>query len=394
MNKIKMNIAVLADKLVNTKWLLNNTAYNNLSKMVMTYMANPTYMEVEESEYIPSPLTDGIITEKVTAVININGILVKGASNAECTAFGLMDVDYIRHCLEDAVTDDSVTEILLNINSPGGEVTGIEELGRKIQQIDKIKPIYAWTESMMCSAAYWLGSQCRKIGMTPSAIVGSIGVYSLIEDTSKALEQEGINIQAISAGKYKLLGANFKPLSDEERKILQDDVSNQHTKFKNAVLSSRKIDMEFMEGLSYEGVNALSANLVDVVVDDIEKYITSLTSQDIHNMNLEDNKQAVVVTTEVKAEVPGVPTDDKKAEYDGGYAECPHCGKKLSDPVEPHKEPDGDEVEPADNKDEKKMAVVPSVKFDMSIENWNKQRGIANVETNKFVLSAYKSLHP
>lgn len=366
MNKI--NISLLADKLVNNKWLINTTAHTNLSNLIHSYIQNPNLPLYDgESEPQHSNQNNNIEGDGLTAIITVSGVLVKGASPAEEQMFGLVDTDYIRYCLEDAVNDETVKDILIVFNSPGGETTGIEELGRKIQEIDKIKPVYAWTETMMCSAAYWLGSQCRSIGMTPSAIVGSIGVYSLIEDCSKALAQEGVDVQAISAGKYKLMGASFKPLNDEEKKILQEDVNTQHTKFKDAVNSRREVSIEYMEGLTYEGQQALAGNLVDVVVDELNQYL----SQDLttnSNIDMKEykkvNKSAEVAPIEKVAALPGVPTNEvvepeKEPDGDEG-CKCPHCGKMSTDPVEPKDEP---KDEPA-----KQAEVVPVVSM---AESWN-----------------------
>ena len=424
MNQNKLNISTLADKLVNGKWLINATAHTNFINLIHTYISNPTAaIYVEENEYT-SNIDAPIPTGEVTAIINVNGILVKGCSGIEEQLFGLVDTDYIRYCLEDAVNDTNVKDIVLNFNSPGGETTGIEELGRKIKEVNLIKPVYAWTETMMCSAAYWLGSQASRVGMSPSSIVGSIGVYSLIQDCSKSLEQEGVNIQAISAGKYKLMGANFKPLTDEEKQILQEDVDKQHIKFKDAVLGSRQVPIEYMEGLSYEGQQALAGSLVDVVVDDMEMFLNinmknykkvSIAGSQVNVANSQAavvNSQAAVVNSQAavvnsQAALPGVPTNEvepepTKKEYDNGYTECPHCGKKLSDPVE---EPDGDEtlvvaaavapqavaVAPqAVAVAPQAVAVAPEVKVALSqSEQWNALFG-RKTATNAFYNAAIK----
>lgn len=397
MNQNKLNISTLADKLVNGKWLINATAHTNFINLIHTYISNPTAaIYGEENEYT-SNIDVPIPTGEVTAIINVNGILVKGCSGIEEQLFGLVDTDYIRYCLEDAVNDTNVKDIVLNFNSPGGETTGIEELGRKIKEVNLIKPVYAWTETMMCSAAYWLGSQASRVGMSPSSIVGSIGVYSLIQDCSKSLEQEGVNIQAISAGKYKLLGANFKPLTDEEKQILQEDVDKQHIKFKDAVLGSRQVPIEYMEGLSYEGQQALAGSLVDVVVDDMEMFL-NINMKNYKKVSIAGsqvnvaNSQAAVVNSQ--AALPGVPTNEvepepTKNEYDNGYTECPHCGKKLSDPVE---EPDGDEtpVVAAAAVAPQAVAVAPEVKVALSqSEQWNALFGRKTV-TNAFYNAAIK----
>src|SRR5205807_410377 len=97
---------------------------------------------------------------------------------------------------------------------PGGETVGIEELGRKIVDIDEnVKPVYVWTESQMASAAYWIGSQGRKLGMTPSSAVGSVGVYLLVLDATRQMEDQGLKIEAFSSGKYKMMGHEFRKLT-------------------------------------------------------------------------------------------------------------------------------------------------------------------------------------
>lgn len=389
MNNKNINISRIAEKLSNNKWLLSQNAHSNLTNLISTYIQNPTiptYGEDEEYEFGKNSNDNTNNENNLTAIISVNGILIKGCSGIEEKLFGLVDTDYIRYCLEDAVNDSSVSDIVLLFNSPGGETTGIEELGRKIQQIDKIKPVYAWTETMMCSAAYWLGSQCRNIGMSPSAIVGSIGVYSLIEDCSKALQEEGVDIQAISAGKYKLLGASFKPLNDEEKKILQEDVDMQHTKFKDAVNSRRTVSIEYMEGLTYEGTAALAGNLVDVVVDELNQYLTTKHNIDMKEYKKVTNaKSAEVIEVTKQAALPGVPInevepDGDEPKKDEGY-ECPHCGKKSTDPVnEPHNEPDGDE--------KKAEVVVPEVKAELSRnEQWDSLFGRKSVR-NAFYTAA------
>jgi signal peptide peptidase SppA len=188
---------------------------------------------------------------------------------------GLCNTDRISQALDEAIENPAVTEIVLKFHSPGGTTNGIEELGRKIKYADSIKPVVAFTDTVCASAAYWLASQARVIGMTPSASIGNVGVYALIEDHSKALEAAGINVQPISAGKFKLMGHPFRPLTDEEKTILQEDTVNHHNKFKAVIKANRQIDDEYLEGLSYEGEAALKYNFVDYVVDSFEEFITT-----------------------------------------------------------------------------------------------------------------------
>lgn len=119
----------------------------------------------------------------------------------------------------------------------------------------------------------WLASQCQQFYCSGSSYVGSIGVWTAYLDMSKAMKKEGVNMQAISAGKFKLMGAYWKPLTDEEKAILQTRVDKIHAQFKDAILSRRQISDEFMQGQIFDGREACEIGLCDGEVDDIEELI-------------------------------------------------------------------------------------------------------------------------
>ena len=192
----------------------------------------------------------------------------------------MVNTDDIVNALDEAIDDESTKAIILDINSCGGETTGIEELARKIKSVDTQIPVYCWCENSMYSAAYWLGSQARFVGMTPSAGVGSVGVYTLRFDISEKNKNEGVKVNAISSGKYKLMMHEFNPLTEEEMAIIQKDVIKTHDKFKNAILESRpNVVTESLEGLCYEGDEALTNNLVDFVTDDFNNFFEEISKQ-------------------------------------------------------------------------------------------------------------------
>ena len=357
--KNKLNLATIASKLTHNKWLLDTTTYVNLVNTVNSCMSNPASVMLRAEEpFIPASNSNLPEEMDMTAIINIGGILIKGASADDEAALGLVDTDFISDTIDQCLADETIKNIVLNFNSPGGETTGIEELARKIAKADKIKPIFGWTENMACSAAYWLVSQCRLIGMTPSACIGNVGVYTIIEDYSKQLESQGITIDAISSGKYKMLGASFKPMTSDERAILQEDITKHHAKFKECILSKRDIEDSYLEGLSYDGDQALEANLVDVVLDDISTFLTTIESYNINDMKnfvkMTNNTklQASVISPIIKAEaevvIPALAIKELAADEspDPECPECPYCkgtGKKTEDPTE-----DKDEVQVKD----------------------------------------------
>lgn len=421
--KNKLNLSTLATKLTHNKWLLDSTTYVNLVNTVNSYIANPTHIQNMLGEVAPFVLEGSINQDEesgLTAIINVGGILVKGASPDDEAALGLVNTDFISETIDQCLADETVKDIVINFNSPGGETTGIEELARKICAADKIKPIYGWTENMACSAAYWLISQCRCIGMSPSACIGNVGVYTIIEDYSKQLESQGITIDAISAGKYKLLGASFKPMTPEERDILQQDITKQHIKFKECILSKRAIEDSYLEGLSYEGDQALEANLVDVVVDDLSSYLTTIESYNINNMKnfTKMTKKAaemiapkiamvsetspvqaeVVATKAVASEVTPVKAEviPVKAEETPEAPCCPYCkgsGKYTEDTDDKEVEMKAEAAIPQAVASEVKAEIVAEVKAEVvapvkAEDAWAQIFGFKKKE-NSFLKAAY-----
>lgn len=283
-----MNITSITDKIIGGKWLMNKKSFYNLYNTIQNVdnirtggikgmlFGNPLITKAQGYESLvpkEEPIEEGNM-----AIIGISNILIKGASDEACDLLGLTNIDSISMSLTEQANDPSISSICLSFSTPGGETCGIEELGRKIKYIDEnIKPVYGWCETQSSSAGYWLMSQTRMIGMTPSSQLGSIGVYMLLLDTTKQLEQNGIKIQPISSGKYKLMGHEFNPLSKEESEILDADVKKQHEKFKSTIISNRpNVKPEAMEGLSYEGDDALELGLTDIVVDSFEEYLNEL----------------------------------------------------------------------------------------------------------------------
>jgi capsid assembly protease len=143
-----------------------------------------------------------------------------------------------------AVTDPSVDAVVLEVDSPGGSVFGVPEAWAAIKEARKTKPIVASANSQAASAAYYLASAADEIIVTPSGEVGSIGVYMLHVDASKALEQMGEKWTFISAGKYKVEGNPAEPLGAEAQAALQTDVNRYYDMFTWDVSKGRGVNVE------------------------------------------------------------------------------------------------------------------------------------------------------
>ncbi len=156
---------------------------------------------------------------------------VSGATSAE--RFGAQ--------FSELINDPDVGAVVLDVDSPGGMVSGVEELSKRIYEARGKKPIVAVANHLMASAAYWIGTAADEIVVTPSGEVGSVGVFAVHEDISGALEQDGIKISLISEGKYKTEGNPYQALTEEARTAIQVRVSEAYDAFIKAVARNRDV---------------------------------------------------------------------------------------------------------------------------------------------------------
>ena len=166
------------------------------------------------------------------------------------------------------VNDATVGAIVLDVDSPGGQVNGIEELSKRIFDARGTKPIVAVANHTMASAAYWIGTAADEIVATPSAEIGSIGVFAMHEDVSAALEKEGVRVTLISEGKYKTEGSPYEPLSEESRAAIQGRVAEYYDRFVAAVARNRGVKAAdvrggFGEGRTVGARQSLSLGMAD-----------------------------------------------------------------------------------------------------------------------------------
>lgn len=173
--------------------------------------------------------------------------------------------------LNAALADETVAQILIEIDSPGGSVYGVTETAKAIFQARQKKPVVAIANSMAASAAYWLGSQADELFVTPGGEVGSIGVFVEHEDLSEALEKAGIDVKLISAGKYKTEGNPYGPLDPAAKAHMQSRVSDYYGMFTRDVARGRSVSVDQVrrdmgQGRLLGADAALAAGMVDGIM--------------------------------------------------------------------------------------------------------------------------------
>jgi len=201
------------------------------------------------------------------AVIPMYGIISQRASLMSDMSGG-MSLEAFMGAFRDALNDPDVKGIVIDADSPGGSVSGIEEAATEIRNARGLKPIVFVVNTMMASAAYHLGAQADEIVASPSSLTGSIGVYSVHEDWSKADEIAGLKRTYVSAGKYKVEGNPDEPLSDDGRAATQQMVDDYYAMFVKAVARGRGVSAAtvrdgYGEGRVLTAKRALDAGMVD-----------------------------------------------------------------------------------------------------------------------------------
>jgi len=216
------------------------------------------------------------------AVIPIRGVIAHRMGSMDESSGGT-STERIGAILAQVAADPGIKTILYDIDSPGGAVPGVQELAAQMFALRGVKRQVAQVNSLAASAAYWLAAQCDEIVSIPSGLAGSIGVFSAHEDLSAALEKEGIKVTLVSAGKHKVEGNPFQPLSDETRTVLQTRVNDAYAQFTKDVARGRGVTPAavrggYGEGRALDAKDAKAAGLIDRIAT-MDETIARLTSR-------------------------------------------------------------------------------------------------------------------
>jgi signal peptide peptidase SppA len=182
-----------------------------------------------------------------------------------------------------AANDDEVHSILLDIDSPGGEATGMFALASLIREVRAVKPVVALIDDMAASAAYGIASAANEIVISPTSITGSIGVVMLHLDRSQELQTKGIRPTLIHAGAHKVDGNSFGPLSDDVSAALTRDVMTFYDRFLETVAAGRGPRLSAdaaraTEARTFIGVEAISLGLADRI-GTLDQVVADLSTQ-------------------------------------------------------------------------------------------------------------------
>ncbi|MGO7030643.1 S49 family peptidase [Rhizobium ruizarguesonis] len=175
-------------------------------------------------------------------VLNLFGTICSRATALDDVSQQAVSLERFQKVFQEAAARPNNAGIVLNIDSPGGTIDLVPETVAMIRKARRSgRPIVAVANTYAASAAYWIACACDEIAVTPSGEVGSIGVYVLHQDMSKALEKAGVQMTFVKEGPRKAEGNILEPLSAEARSALQERVRDGYDMFVADVARGRRV---------------------------------------------------------------------------------------------------------------------------------------------------------
>lgn len=263
------------------------------------------------------------------AHIDVRGELV--AENGIGPVSGFTGYDGIAACVESADADPNVRGILLDIDSPGGEVAGLYECTAILMARRGTKPLRAMIRGSGCSAAYALAACADEITLHDLGYAGSIGTIAMHADFSQALEQDGVKVTLFTAGAHKADGNPFEPLPESVANDIQAMVEIANSRFIAHVASARAMsedDVRSQQAQIYRGEAAIKAGLVDSVMswrDSMDEFAAAVNQRDNPAKNAPSGARSAgkgtSMSTEANAPAANSQPEFTQADLDAARAE-------------------------------------------------------------------------
>jgi signal peptide peptidase SppA len=206
------------------------------------------------------------VLEGGVAVVDLVGMMTKYGGSFSAMPGGTIGLQRV---LRTAAADPKVSSIVLRIDSPGGNVAGSGDLAATVGQINAKKPVVAFLEDLAASAAYYVASQAGTLIATKDTLVGSIGVYMVIDDWSGFFADAKVKRHVIKAGKLKGAGVTGTEITEEQLADFQRTVNDINDVFVSAVAKGRGIEkakaLELADGRVHIAGQAKKLGLIDQV---------------------------------------------------------------------------------------------------------------------------------
>lgn len=262
-----MRFAHILNRVTGTPWLITEDALHNITQLLEARIRGDS-VAAELVGGDGGKVAPGLPGARPgDAIIPIHGVIGKRLSPLEMMCGGT-DVDALALAYDTANADPAISRIILDVDSPGGTVTGVPELAEHILAT-KSKEVLAVSDTLIGSAAYYLAAAADRILATPTARIGSIGtVLSVRERAENKPDEDGMRLRVFRSGQHKMMGLDG-PLTDEQAAHLQGEVDTLGDDFRDFVTRTRRAPAGALQGFTYSGPAAVRARLVDAIVPNL-----------------------------------------------------------------------------------------------------------------------------
>ncbi len=216
---------------------------------------------------IPSSGTGSIFGDRI-GLLYVEGIITTASPGDSLFFTGGTSSDHIVEVVNQAIEDKGIKALVVRINSPGGSAAASQEIYNAFKEFsDTGRPVIVSMGDVAASGGYYIAAPADEIFANPATLTGSIGVIMQFLNYEGLLEWANLREETITSGEYKDIGSPSRPMTDEEREMLQEMLDQVHEQFKSAVADGRGFDKdkiaEVSEGMIYSGEQAYENGLVD-----------------------------------------------------------------------------------------------------------------------------------
>lgn len=279
LNQLASDAALLsADQAVDAG-LIDSLRYEDevrdIIKTRLGYDADANVRTISVSRYANVPFSDaGIQTagNGQVAVVYAEGQIISGSSEdiVPISGGGFIGSDTFGDAMEEARTSSSVNAVVVRVNSPGGSVSASEAMWRAVELTAQEKPVIVSMGDVAASGGYYISTAADTIVANPQTITGSIGVFGVLFNASGFFDNKlGITFDAVQTSPYADMFSGIEPLSDAERRLLENNIEDVYDHFLMRVANGRGMSTEEVDAVAqgrvWSGQDALRVGLVDTL---------------------------------------------------------------------------------------------------------------------------------
>ncbi len=214
-------------------------------------------------DYVDAKLVPSRARQQI-AVIYADGEIIDGNGKSEIAG------DRFATLINKVRADSTVKAVVLRVNSPGGSVTASEKIKNALDQLQAVKPVVASYGGYAASGGYWISNNCQKIFSGATTLTGSIGVFGLVPDASKAAKEIAhVGVESITSHKHGDMLGLMRPLDADEYDFMLTGIEAVYDRFTTLVSEGRGIPKTTVDAIGqgrvWTGADALQINLVDEI---------------------------------------------------------------------------------------------------------------------------------